>query len=48
MVDNIKEYDKLFRKKLKDTKKLLDIGEVIQKTSMSTTTTCSNTEAIIF
>ena len=46
MVDNIKEYDKLFRKKLKDTKKLPDIGEVIQKTSMSTPTTIANTEAL--
>ena len=47
MVDNIKEYDKLFRKKLKDTKgQLPDIGEVIQKTSMSTPTTIANTEAL--
>jgi hypothetical protein len=46
MVDNIKEYDKLFRKKLKNTKKLPDIGEVIQKTSMSTPTTIANTEAL--
>ena len=47
MVDNIKEYDKLFRKKLKDTKgQLPDIGEVIQKTSMSTPTTVANTEAL--
>ena len=46
MVDNIKEYDKLFRKKLKDTKKLPDIGEVVQKTSMSTPTTIANTEAL--
>jgi len=46
MVNNIKEYDKLFRKKLKDTKKLPDIGEVIQKTSMSTPTTIANTEAL--
>ena len=46
MVDNIKEYDKLFRKKLKDTKKLPDIGEVLQKTSMSTPTTIANTEAL--
>jgi hypothetical protein len=47
MVDNIKEYDKLFRKKLKDNKgKLPDIGEVIQKTSMSTPTTIANTEAL--
>ena len=46
MVDNIKEYDELFRKKLKDTKKLPDIGEVIQKTSMSTPTTIANTEAL--
>ena len=46
MVDNIEEYDKLFRKKLKDTKKLPDIGEVIQKTSMSTPTTIANTEAL--
>ena len=46
-VDNIKEYDKLFRKKLKDTKgQLPDIGEVIQKTSMSTPTTVANTEAL--
>jgi len=46
MVDNIKEYDKLFRKKLKDTKKLPDIGEVIQKTSMKTPTTIANAEAL--
>ena len=47
MVDNIKEYDKLFRKKLKSNKgKLPDIGEVIQKTSMSTPTTIANTEAL--
>ena len=47
MVDNIKEYDKVFRKKLKDTKgQLPDIGEVIQKTSMSTPTTVANTEAL--
>jgi hypothetical protein len=47
MVDNIKEYDKFFRKKLKSNKgKLPDIGEVIQKTSMSTPTTIANTEAL--
>ena len=46
MVDNIKEYDKVFRKKLKDTKKLPDIAEVIQKTSMATPTTIANTEAL--
>ena len=46
MVDNIKEYDKVFRKKLKDTKKLPDIAEVIQKTSMTTPTTIANTEAL--
>tara|TARA_Y100000593_G_scaffold4448_1_gene8834 strand:- start:682 stop:3126 length:2445 start_codon:yes stop_codon:yes gene_type:complete len=47
MVDNIKEYDKVFRKKLKDNKgKLPDIGEVIQKTSMKTPTTIANTEAL--
>ena len=47
MVDNIKEYDRLFRKKLKSNKgKLPDIGEVIQKTSMSTPTTIANTEAL--
>ena len=47
MVDNIKEYDKIFRKKLKDTKgQLPDIGEVIQKTSMSTPSTVASTEAL--
>jgi hypothetical protein len=46
MVANIKEYNKVFRKKLKNTKKLPDIDEVIQKTSMSTPTTIANTEAL--
>ena len=47
MVDNIKEYDKLFRKELKDNKgKLPDIGDVIDKTSMKTPTTIANTEAL--
>ena len=46
MVANIKEYDKVFRKKLKNTKKLPDISEVIQKTSMTTPTTIANTEAL--
>jgi hypothetical protein len=47
MVANIKEYDKKFRKELKDNKgKLPDIGEVINKTSMKTPTTIANTEAL--
>lgn len=46
MVDNIKEYNKVFRTQLKDTKKLPDIAEVIQKTSMATPTTIANTEAL--
>ena len=46
MVANIKEYDKVFRKELKNTKKLPDISEVIQKTSMTTPTTIANTEAL--
>jgi hypothetical protein len=46
MVANIKEYDKVFRKELKNTKKLPNISEVIQKTSMATPTTIANTEAL--
>ena len=46
LVDNIKEYDKVFRNQLKSTKKLPDIAEVIQKTSMSTPAVIANTEAL--
>ena len=37
---------RFLEKKLKDTKKLPDIAEVIQKTSMTTPTTIANTEAL--
>ena len=46
MVDNIKEYDKVFRKAILKNKELPDIGEVIDKTSMKTPTTIANTEAL--
>ena len=46
LVNNIKEYDKIFRDQIKDNKKLPDIGEVIQKTSMKTPSVIANTEAL--
>jgi len=46
MVSNIKEYDEVFRDQIKNSKKLPDITEVIQKTSMSTPATIANTEAL--
>ena len=46
MVDNIKEYDKLFRDQLKSTKELPEISEVIERTSMKTPSTIANTEAL--
>jgi len=46
MVDNIKEYDKVFRDQIKNTKKIPDIAQVIEKTSMKTPTTIANTEAL--
>jgi hypothetical protein len=46
MVSNIKEYNEVFRDQIKKTKKLPDIAEVIQKTSMATPTTIANTEAL--
>ena len=46
MVDNIKEYDKVFRKAILKNKELPDIGDVIDKTSMKTPTTIANTEAL--
>ena len=46
MVDNVKEYDKLFRDQLKSTKELPEISEVIERTSMKTPTTIANTEAL--
>ena len=36
----------MFRNQLKSTKKLPDIAEVIQKTSMSTPAVIANTEAL--
>jgi hypothetical protein len=46
MVNNIEEYDKVFRNQIKNTKKIPDITEVIQKTSMKTPRTIANTEAL--
>jgi len=46
MVSNIKEYNEVFRDQIKNSKKLPDITEVIQKTSMSTPATIANTEAL--
>jgi hypothetical protein len=46
MVSNIKEYDEVFRDQIKNSKKLPDITEVIQKTSMKTPATIANTEAL--
>jgi len=46
MIDNIKEYDELFRDQIKNTKKLPDMAEVIQQTSMKTPATIANTEAL--
>ena len=46
MVSNIKEYDEIFRDQIKSSKKLPDIGEVIQKTSMKTPAVIANTEAL--
>ena len=46
MVDNIKEYDKVFRDQIKFDKKIPDISEVIDRTSMKTPATIANTEAL--
>ena len=46
MVSNIKEYDEVFRDQIKNSKKLPDITEVIQQTSMKTPATIANTEAL--
>jgi len=46
MVSKIKEYDEVFRDQIKNSKKLPDIAEVIQKTSMKTPATIANTEAL--
>ena len=46
MANNIEEYDKVFRNQIKNTKKIPDITEVIQKTSMKTPRTIANTEAL--
>ena len=46
VINNIKEYDNLFRDEIKSTKKLPDISEVIQKTSMTTPSAIANTEAL--
>ena len=42
MVNNIKEYDKVFRKALLKNKKLPLISKVIEKTSMKTPSTIAN------
>ena len=46
LVDNIKEYDKVFRDQIKFDKKIPDISEVIDKTSMKTPATIAHTEAL--
>ena len=46
MVDNIKEYDEVFRDQIKKTKKLPELAEVFQETSMKTPATVANTEAL--
>ena len=46
MVDNIKEYDEVFRDQIKKTKKLPELVEVFQETSMKTPATVANTEAL--
>jgi len=46
LVDNIKEYDKVFRNTIIKNKKLPDIAEVIQKTSMATPSAVAHTEAL--
>ena len=46
MVDNIKEYDEVFRNQIKKTKKLPELVEVFQETSMKTPATVANTEAL--
>ena len=46
VINNIKEYDNLFRDEIKRTKKLPDISEVIQKTSITTPSAIANTEAL--
>ena len=46
MVDNIKEYNEIFRDQIKKTKKLPELAEVFQETSMKTPATVANTEAL--
>ena len=46
MIERIKEYDKVFRKTITENKKLPDLSEVIQKTSMKTPSIIANTEAL--
>ena len=46
MVNNIKEYDEVFRDQIKKTKKLPELVEVFQETSMKTPATVANTEAL--
>ena len=46
MVDNIKEHDEVFRDQIKKTKKLPELAEVFQETSMKTPATVANTEAL--
>jgi len=46
MVTNIKEYDEVFRNQIKKTKKLPELTEVFQETSMKTPATVANTEAL--
>jgi len=46
MVDNLKEYNEVFRDQIKKTKKLPELTEVFQETSMKTPATVANTEAL--
>ena len=46
LVNNIKEYDNVFRDQIKNTKRLPDIAEVIKETSMKTPAVIANTEAL--
>ena len=46
MVDNVKEYDEVFRDQINKNKKLPELVEVFQETSMKTPATVANTEAL--